>query len=113
MGERGERVEWFRIERSDRKGGGELASRLEVDGLTVRRYVQSLQEMGIAVEGERGRYGAYSLKRGHKVRPLMFTDEEGLSQRGIADRLGLSETTVNGILKRREVSAVAARRGTR
>ncbi len=58
--------------------GGELARRLEVDGRTVRRYVQSLQEMGIPVEGERGRYGAYSLKRGHKMPPLMFTDEEAL-----------------------------------
>jgi DNA-binding transcriptional regulator LsrR (DeoR family) len=44
---------------------------------------------------------------------LRLTDEEGLSQRGIADRLGLSKTTVNGILKRREVSAVAALRGMR
>lgn len=51
----------------------------------MRRYVQSLQEMGIAVEGERGRYGAYSLNRGHKVPPLMFADEEGLSRPGIAD----------------------------
>lgn len=58
--------------------GGELASRLEVDGRTVRRYVQSLQEMGIPVEGERGRYGAYSLRRGYKMPPMMFTDEEAL-----------------------------------
>lgn len=58
--------------------GGELARRLEVDGRTVRRYVQSLQEMGIPVEGERSRYGAYSLKRGYKMPPMMFTDEEAL-----------------------------------
>lgn len=58
--------------------GGELARRLEVDGRTVRRYVHSLQEMGIPVEGERGRYGAYSLKRGYKMPPMMFTDEEAL-----------------------------------
>ena len=61
-----------------RMTGGELAKRLEVDGRTVRRYVATLQEMGIPVEGERGRYGAYSLKRGYKMPPLMFTDEEAL-----------------------------------
>ena len=58
--------------------GGELAKRLEVDGRTVRRYVATLQEMGIPIEGERGRYGAYSLKRGYKMPPMMFTDEEAL-----------------------------------
>ena len=63
----------------DRKmTGGELARRLEVDGRTVRRYIQSLQDMGIPVEGERGRYGAYSLRRGYKMPPMMFTDEEAL-----------------------------------
>lgn len=58
--------------------GAELARRLEVDGRTVRRYVETLQGMGIPVEGKRGRYGAYSIKRGHKMPPLMFTDEEAL-----------------------------------
>lgn len=63
----------------DRKmTGAELARKLEVDGRTVRRYVTTLQGMGIPVEGERGRYGAYSLKRGYKMPPLMFTDEEAL-----------------------------------
>lgn len=73
--------------------GGELARRLEVDRRTVRRYVQSLQEMGIPVEGERGRYGAYRLRPGYKMPPLMFTDEEalGLSLGLLAARqLGLS-----------------------
>ncbi len=32
--------------------GAEIARRLEVDARTVRRYVASLQEMGIPVEGE-------------------------------------------------------------
>ena len=31
-----------------------------------------------------------------------MADEEGLSQRAIAARLGMSKTTINGILKRRE-----------
>jgi predicted DNA-binding transcriptional regulator YafY len=73
--------------------GGELARRLEVDGRTVRRYVATLQEMGIPVEGERGRYGAYRLRPGYKMPPLMFTDEEalGLSLGLLAARqLGIS-----------------------
>ena len=76
-----------------RMTGGELARRLEVDRRTVRRYVQTLQEMGIPVEGERGRYGSYFLSRGYKMPPLMFSDEEALSlSLGLlaARRLGLA-----------------------
>ena len=61
-----------------RMTGSELARRLEVDGRTVRRYVTTLQDMGIPVEGDRGRYGAYRLRPGYKMPPLMFTDEEAL-----------------------------------
>ena len=87
--------------------GAELAKRLEVDGRTVRRYVATLQEMGIPVEGERGRYGAYSLRRGYKMPPLMFTDEEalGLSLGLLAARqIGLSDVApaVEGALAKVE-----------
>jgi predicted DNA-binding transcriptional regulator YafY len=61
-----------------RIGGPELSRRLEVGERTVRRYAVMLQEMGVPVEGERGRYGAYSLKRGYKMPPMLFTDEEAL-----------------------------------
>ena len=76
-----------------RMTGAELARRLEVDRRTARRYVETLREMGIPVEAERGRYGAYYLGRGYKMPPLMFTDEEalGLSLGLLAARgLGLS-----------------------
>ena len=76
-----------------RMTGAELARRLEVDGRTARRYVETLREMGIPVEGERGRYGAYSLKRGYRMPLMMFTDEEALGlSLGLlaARRLGLS-----------------------
>lgn len=56
--------------------GAEMARRLEVDGRTVRRYIVMLQDMGIPVEAERGPYGAYQLRRGYKLPPLMFTDAE-------------------------------------
>jgi len=62
-----------------RIGGGELARRLEVDERTVRRYVTMLRDLGIPVEAELGRYGAYRLRPGFKLPPLMFTDEEALA----------------------------------
>src|SRR5437588_238411 len=57
----------------------EIAARLEVDKRTVRRYIAGLQEMGIPVEGERGRAGGYRLRPGFKLPPLMFTDEEAVA----------------------------------
>lgn len=58
--------------------GAEIARRLEVDGRTVRRYIMSLQDMGVPVEGERGPHGSYYLGRGSKMPPLMFTNEEAV-----------------------------------
>jgi predicted DNA-binding transcriptional regulator YafY len=76
-----------------RMSGPELARRLEVGERTVRRYVAMLKEMGVPVEAERGRYGAYALRPGFRLPPMMFTDEEALALAfGLvsARRLGLS-----------------------
>jgi predicted DNA-binding transcriptional regulator YafY len=99
-----------------RMTGAELARRLEVDRRTARRYVEILREMGIPVEGERGRYGAYYLGRGYKMPPLMFTDEEalGLSLGLLAARgLGLSGVApaVEGALAKVERVMPEALRG--
>ncbi len=59
--------------------GIELSERLEVDVRSVRRYVTMLRDMDIPVESEKGRYGAYSLRPGFRLPPLMFTDSEILS----------------------------------
>lgn len=59
--------------------GSEIARRLEVDLRTVRRYIVTLQDMGIPVEAERGPYGAYHLMRGYKLPPMMFTDGEAIA----------------------------------
>src|SRR5204863_4074973 len=67
------------LQSRQRVRGAELAERLEVDGRTVRRYVTMLQDLGIPVEAERGRYGAYRLRPGFKLPPLMFSDEEALA----------------------------------
>jgi predicted DNA-binding transcriptional regulator YafY len=76
-----------------RISGPELARRLEVGERTVRRYVAMLKEMGVPVEAERGRYGAYALRPGFRLPPMMFTDEEALALTfGLisARRLGLA-----------------------
>lgn len=62
-----------------RLSGPELAARLEVDLRTVRRYIAVLQDLGIPVEGERGRAGGYRLRPGYKLPPLMFNDDEALA----------------------------------
>ncbi|HKV56735.1 MAG TPA: YafY family protein, partial [Ktedonobacteraceae bacterium] len=70
--------------------------RLEVDVRSVRRYILMLQELGIPIEGERGRYGNYRLRRGFKMPPLMFTEDEALALTlGLlaAKRVGISMTT--------------------
>ena len=57
----------------------ELAERLNVDGRTVRRYVEHLRALGIPVDSVRGRYGGYRLARHYRMPPLMLTDEEALA----------------------------------
>src|SRR5215469_3814316 len=62
-----------------RMTGAELARRLEVDVRTVRHYIETLIDLGIPVEGQRGRYGAYRLRPGYKLPPLIFTEDEALA----------------------------------
>jgi predicted DNA-binding transcriptional regulator YafY len=99
--------------------GPEIAGRLEVGERSVRRYVERLREIGIPVEGERGRYGAYVLRPGFRLPPLMFTDEEALGLTlGLlaARRLGLSGVApaVEGALAKVErVMPVALRERVR
>lgn len=90
-----------------RVSGAELAERLEVDSRTVRRYITILQDLGIPIEGERGRHGAYSLRPGYKLPPLMFSDDEALAVvLGLlsAQRLGMTMATpaVEGALAKIE-----------
>ena len=77
-----------------RISGSELARRLGVDVRTVRRYIAALEELGIPVTAEQGRYGGYYLVAGFKLPPMMFTNEETLAiSLGLlaAHNLGLAE----------------------
>lgn len=62
-----------------RMTGAELAERLEVNIRTLRRYITTLQDIGIPIFAERGRYGAYTLSVGFHLPPMMFTNDEALA----------------------------------
>jgi predicted DNA-binding transcriptional regulator YafY len=79
-----------------RISGAEIARRLGVDTRTVRRYIATLEEIGIPITAERGRHGAYLLVSGFKLPPMMFTDDEALALSvGLlaARNLGLTEAS--------------------
>jgi predicted DNA-binding transcriptional regulator YafY len=54
----------------------ELADELHVSERTIHRYMSMLEEMGIPIYSERGPYGGFSLVRGYKLPPLIFSAEE-------------------------------------
>jgi predicted DNA-binding transcriptional regulator YafY len=56
--------------------GLELAQTLEVEERSIRRYIMMLRDIGIPIEGERGRHGGYSLRPGFRLPPLMFNLNE-------------------------------------
>jgi predicted DNA-binding transcriptional regulator YafY len=64
----------------DRPGinGPALADKLGVTTRTVRRYITTLQDMGIPVEPMAGRTGGYWLRPGFRLPPLMFSTEEAI-----------------------------------
>jgi len=73
----------------------DLASALGVDERTVRRYAEHLTDLGIPVRSQRGRYGGYRIAPGHKLPPLMLTDDEAVAVvLGLraAERAGLATT---------------------
>jgi predicted DNA-binding transcriptional regulator YafY len=79
-----------------RMTGPELARRLEVNVRTVRDYIEMLGDLGIPVEAERGRNGAYRLRPGFKLPPLIFTEDEALAltlSLLMARENGLAQTT--------------------
>lgn len=67
------------LQARERVSGSELARRLEVSPRTVQRYIARLQDLCIPVEATRGVDGAYRLKPGFRLPPLMFTDEEAFA----------------------------------
>ena len=84
--------------------GAELARRLEVDGRTVRKYVETLRDLGVPIEAVRGRAGMYRLRPGTRLPPLMFSDDEA-----VALVLGLLIAQRSGLADEVQLPAVLAK----
>lgn len=69
----------FLLQNQPNQKASELAEKLGVSLRTVHRYFGMLDEMGIPVYSERGPYGGFSLVRGYKMPPLVFTLEEAVA----------------------------------
>ena len=63
----------------DRVTGTELAQKLEVDLRTVQRYIVRLKDLGIPVHSSPGVGGAYRLRPGFRLPPLLLTNEEAFA----------------------------------
>ncbi len=69
----------FLLQNHPNQKASELAEKLGVSLRTVHRYFEMLDEMGVPVYSERGPYGGFSLVRGYKMPPLVFTLEESVA----------------------------------
>ena len=99
--------------------GAELAERLEVDLRTVQRYIVRLKDLGIPIDSSRGVGGAYRLRPGYRLPPLLLTNEEAfalsLGLRAL-DQIGLSAfapATEGALAKLRRVLPEAVRESIR
>ena len=67
------------LQRQPNQKASGLAAELGVSVRTLHRYFGMLDEMGIPLYAERGPHGGFSLVRGYKMPPLMFTPEEAVA----------------------------------
>jgi predicted DNA-binding transcriptional regulator YafY len=64
------------LQRRPNQKAGDLAATLGVSVRTLHRYLEKLDEMGLPLYSERGPYGGFSLVRGYRLPPLLFSPEE-------------------------------------
>ena len=67
------------LQARDSVSGAELAGRLQVDLRTVQRYIVRLKDLGIPVASSPGVGGAYRLRPGFRLPPLLLTNEEAFA----------------------------------
>jgi predicted DNA-binding transcriptional regulator YafY len=67
------------LQRQPNQKAADLAAELGVSVRTLHRYFGMLEEMGIPLYAERGPHGGFSLVRGYKMPPLVFTPEEAVA----------------------------------
>jgi predicted DNA-binding transcriptional regulator YafY len=96
--------------------GAELAERLTVSGRTIRRDVGRLRDLGYPVESSTGPAGAYRLRAGTAMPPLLLDDDEaiaiavGLRTAARASVTGIEETAVRALVKLEQVLPAHLRR---
>lgn len=79
---------YFLLEERDMVTVKEIAERLEVSTRTVKDYKKDLEELGVYVGSQLGRYGGYYLESRMRLRDINFTDEELVS-------LKMAKETIN------------------
>jgi predicted DNA-binding transcriptional regulator YafY len=67
------------LQRQPNQKAAELAGKLNISVRSLHRYIARLEEMGIPIYTERGPYGGFSLVRGYKMPPLVFSPEEAVA----------------------------------
>ncbi len=67
------------LQRQPNQKASALAKELGVSVRTLHRYFAMLDEMGIPIYSDRGPYGGFSLVRGYKMPPLVFTPQEAVA----------------------------------
>ncbi|MBI5300914.1 MAG: YafY family transcriptional regulator [Chloroflexi bacterium] len=67
------------LQRQPNQKASDLAEELGVSVRSLHRYIAMLDEMGIPIYSERGPYGGFSLVRGYKMPPLVFSPEEAVA----------------------------------
>jgi predicted DNA-binding transcriptional regulator YafY len=92
------------LQRRPNQKASDLAAELGVSVRSLHRYLQGLDEMGIPIYTERGPYGGFSLVRGYKLPPLIFTPEEAVV---ISLGAGLVEETWGRLYREAALSALS------
>lgn len=67
------------LQSRDQVSGADLAARLQVDLRTVQRYISRLRQLGIPVSASAGVGGAYRLRSGFRLPPMLLTNDEAFA----------------------------------
>jgi predicted DNA-binding transcriptional regulator YafY len=92
------------LQRRPNQKAGELAQELGLSVRSLHRYMHELEEMGLPIYTERGPNGGFSLVRGFKLPPLVFSPEEAVA---LAMGAGLVEELWGPLYRQAALSALA------
>ncbi len=67
------------LQQKPNQKAADLAAALHVSVRTLHRYLAMLEEMGLPVMSERGPHGGFSLVRGYRMPPLIFSPDEAVA----------------------------------